>query len=159
MEEPEPATQTTYATPADVRERWVGTDSLPEDKVLQAWLTDAETLIFAEIPSVIDKVTNDPDGLWQRRIAYVEVQLVSQVMRNPDGVRQRAQTAGTFTDSVTYGTETISQAMTLTPAHRSILAGGGDKHVGIDMTPDQPQHPLLNAWVNGPDEHAPGRKL
>ncbi|OFL77600.1 hypothetical protein [Corynebacterium sp. HMSC077B05] len=139
-----------YATPQDVKDRWVGTDTLPGDNVLEAWLDDAETLIFAEIPGIIDKVTADPDGTWTRRLIYVEAQLVSQVMRNPDGVRQRAQTAGTFTDSVTYGTETIAQAMSLTPAHRSILTGGGNKHVGIDMTPDLPQHPLDYAWVNGP---------
>lgn len=139
-----------YATPQDVKDRWVGTDTLPGDNVLEAWLDDAETLIFAEIPGIIDKVTADPDGTWTRRLIYVEAQLVSQVMRNPDGVRQRAQTAGTFTDSVTYGTETIAQAMSLTPAHRSILTGGGNKHVGIDMIPDLPQHPLDYAWVNGP---------
>ncbi|MGV3073228.1 hypothetical protein ACEE90_12485 [Corynebacterium phoceense] len=139
-----------YATPQDVKDRWVGTDTLPGDNVLEAWLDDAETLIFAEVPGIIDKVTADPDGTWTRRLIYVEAQLVSQVMRNPDGVRQRAQTAGTFTDSVTYGTETIAQAMSLTPAHRSILTGGGNKHVGIDMTPDLPQHPLDYAWVNGP---------
>ncbi|MCQ9345864.1 hypothetical protein [Corynebacterium phoceense] len=139
-----------YATPQDVKDRWVGIDTLPGDNVLEAWLDDAETLIFAEIPGIIDKVTADPDGTWTRRLIYVEAQLVSQVMRNPDGVRQRAQTAGTFTDSVTYGTETIAQAMSLTPAHRSILTGGGNKHVGIDMTPDLPQHPLDYAWVNGP---------
>lgn len=139
-----------YATPQDVKDRWVGTDTLPGDNVLEAWLDDAETLIFAEVPGIIDKVTADPDGTWTRRLIYVEAQLVSQVMRNPDGVRQRAQTAGTFTDSVTYGTETIAQAMSLTPAHRSILTGGGNKHVGIDMIPDLPQHPLDYAWVNGP---------
>lgn len=139
-----------YATPQDVKDRWVGTDTLPGDNVLEAWLDDAETLIFAEVPGIIDKVTADPDETWTRRLIYVEAQLVTQVMRNPDGVRQRAQTAGTFTDSVTYGTETIAQAMSLTPAHRSILTGGGNKHVGIDMTPDLPQHPLDYAWVNGP---------
>lgn len=139
-----------YATPQDVRDRWVGNDALPDDSVLEAWLEDAETLIFAEVPSVMSRLTEDPEGIWRRRLVYVEAQLVSQVMRNPDGVRQRAQTAGTFTDSVTYGTETIAQAMTLTPAHRSILSGGGNKHVGIDMTPEHSQHPLDTAWVNGP---------
>lgn len=144
-----------HATPQDVRSRWVGSDSLPEDDVLEAWLDDAETLIFAEVPSVMSRLTEDPDGTWTRALIYVEVQLVSQVMRNPDGVRQRAQTAGTFTDSVTFGVETIAQAMTLTPAHRSILTGGGNKHVGIDMTPTMPEHPLGTAWVNGPDNLAP----
>ncbi|WP_313546428.1 hypothetical protein [Corynebacterium sp.] len=146
----------THAEPKDIKDRWIGTEALPSDEVLQAWIEDAETIIFAELPHVMDKLTEDPDGVWSRRVRHVSAQLVMQVMRNPDGVRQRAQTAGTFTDSVTYGTETIAQAMTLTPAHRSMLSGGGDKHVGIDMTPPEVVHPLENSWVNGPQGYTPG---
>ena len=146
----------TYATPQDVVDPWMGTDKLPEDRVIQAWLNDAETMIFAEFPHLVDNITDDPDGTWESRIKFVEIQLVSQAMRNPDGVRQRSQTAGTFTDAVTYGTETIMQAMQITPAHRSILSGGGSKHVGIDMIPNPETHPLASSWVNGPTGMAPG---
>lgn len=149
----------TYATPEDVRKRWLSTDPLPDDQIIQEWLDDAEIIIFAEVPHLADKITEDPDGEWHRRVVVVEVQLVSQAMKNPDGVRQRSQTAGVFTDSSTFGTETISQAMQITPAHRAILTEGTKKNFGLDMTPKRPgPHPFEHAWINGPgDEHLPGR--
>lgn len=147
---------TTYATPADVRALWMGSDQLPDDTIIQAWLDEAEQMIFVEIPSVADRLTDDPDGEWARRVTFVEKQLVLNVMRNPDGIRQRSQTAGSYTDSTTYGSETITQVLDLTPAHRAILTGGGKRHVGIDMTETATPHPLDHAWVNGPDWYAPG---
>lgn len=144
------------ATPQEIRDRWISNDPLPSDDVLQIWLDDAETLITSEVPSIVDNLTNDPDGTWARRVAWVQVQLVMQAMKNPDGVRQKSQTAGAFTEAITFGSETIMQAMTLTPAHKAILTGGGTRHIGIDMTERTPAHPLEHAWVNGPDGMAPG---
>lgn len=148
----------TIATVNDIKSRWLGTDQLPADDVIQAWLSDAETLIFSEYPDLTVRLEADTEGILRRNVVYVEVQLTVQALKNPDGVRQRAQTAGTFTDSVTYGTETIQGAMTLTPAHRAMLAGSRTRHHGIDMTePTRPATPpLLGAWVNGPRGYAPG---
>lgn len=149
--------ESTWATPQDIRDRWLANDPLPEDTAIQAWLNDAETLILAEFPHLADKLTDDPDGTWRRKVTYVEIALVSQALRNPDGVRQRSQTAGVFTDSVTYGAETIRGVMQLTPAHRAMLADTTTRHSGIDMTPKRPAaHPLHGAWVNGPAGWAPG---
>lgn len=152
------SSQPTWATPNDVRARWLGTDKLPADAVIQAWLNDAETIVFAEYPALEAKLTDDPTGTWAKRLIFVEVQLATQALRNPDGVRQRSQTAGPLTDAVTYGTETIQASMSLTPAHRALLSGGAGKHTGIDMTaaPAQPTTPLDGAWVNGPNGHDPG---
>ncbi|WP_313007324.1 hypothetical protein [Corynebacterium variabile] len=149
---------TTYATPADVRDRWLSTTDLPADDVIQLWLDDAEVLIFSEYPKLADQLTDDPDGTWHSRIAYVEVQLVSTALRNPEAVRQASRTAGVFTESTTYGTETLAQSMELTPAHRAMLSGGAKKHTGFDMTakPQPHGHPLDHAWVNGPTGTAPG---
>lgn len=147
----------TLATVEDIKARWLGTEKLPADHVIQAWLDDAETLIFSEYPDLLARLDADEDGYLRRNVIYVEVQLASQALKNPDGVRQRARTAGTFTDSVTYGTETIQSALTLTPAHRAMLAGTRTRHTGIDMTEHTPTyHPLANAWVNGPTGYAPG---
>ena len=149
----------TWASPDDVRARWLGTDALPDDAVIQAWITDAETIIFAEYPELAARLTDDPDGSWRARVVYVAVQLTIQALKNPDGVRQSARTSGPFTESVTYGTETISGAMALTPAHRALLSGGRARHVGIDMTAPAPApQPLQNAWVNGADHLAPGSR-
>lgn len=148
----------TYATPESVQDLWLGTEELPSKDKIQKWLDKAELLIFTEIPTIADRLTDDPDQTWARRVAFVEEQLVMQVMRNPDGVRQLSQTAGTFTDSKTFGSETITQLMELTPVHRAMLSGSSGRHSGIDMTEDQSrlQHPLAGAWVNGPYGTAPG---
>lgn len=149
---------TTYATPANVRDRWLSTSPLPDDGVIQLWLDDAEVLILSEYPQLANRLTDDTDGTWHARIIYVEVQLVSTALRNPEAVRQASRTAGVFTESTTYGTETLAQSMELTPAHRAMLSGGASKNVGIDMTaPTQsPPNLLGHAWVNGPDGTAPG---
>lgn len=147
---------TTYATPAQIRALWMGSEQLPSDEVIQAWIEQAEALIMIEVPTLIDRLTDDLDGSWAKRTAFVETQMILNVMRNPDGVRQRTQTAGAYTASTTFGSETITQLLDLTPAHRAILAGGGNRHVGIDMTEEEPRFLLENAWVNGPNQFAPG---
>ncbi|MBV7294926.1 hypothetical protein KRX51_03205 [Corynebacterium sp. TAE3-ERU12] len=149
----------TWTSPEDVRSRWLGSEDLPSSAVIQAWIDDAETLIFAEFPSLQERLTDDPDGTWRARLVYVTTQLTIQALRNPNGIRQRSQTAGDFTDSVTYGSETISGIMQLTPAHKALLNGAKPRHVGIDMTVDKTTPPLAGVWVNGPDGTEPrGRR-
>lgn len=151
---------TTWAKPADVRARWIGSAPLPSDEVIQQWIGDAETLIFAEVSDLEARLTDDASEKWRKRVIYVAVQLTIQALKNPDGVRQQTQGAGTFTNSVTFGTETISQAMTLTAAHRALLQADSARHVGIDMTEDSASaHLLTGAWINGLNGFEPGAQL
>lgn len=147
-----------FAEAEDVKDRWLGTTELPDDDVIEKWLEDAELLITAEYPDIPDRIAQDPTGSLEAKARFVAVQLTIQALRNPDGIRQRAQTAGSFTDSVTYGSETINAAMTLTPAHRALLAPGSESRAfGIDMTEHKTTpHPLERAWVNGPAGFEPG---
>lgn len=140
-----------FATASDVTALWLGSSPPPDESSLEAWLVQAEMLIFAEYPRLRDLLTVDPDQAWRQRVVYVAAQMVLRVARNPDGVRQQAKTAGPFTDSVTFGAETLASGLVLTPAERALLAGHGGRAVGIDMTPAAaPVHPLEGAWVNGP---------
>lgn len=148
-----------WASPQDVRDRWLGSEKLPEDSVISKWLEDAETFIFAEFPDLPAQLTQDPDGMWRSRVVLVSAQLTIAALKNPDGIRQRSQTSGVFTSSETLGSETISSEFRLTAQHRSLLATRRRKHVGIDMTERRkPQSPLAGAWVNGPAGQEPGRK-
>ncbi|SCX06766.1 hypothetical protein [Corynebacterium jeikeium] len=143
-------------TPDDVRARWLSSAPLPDDTAIEAWIEDAETHILAEIPTLADQLTDDPDGQWRKRMVYVTVQLVMQALKNPDGVRQQSQTSGVFTNAVTYGTETITSGFTLSPVHRAMLTTGTKKNFGFDMTESRStSHSLEYAWVNGPDHLAP----
>lgn len=147
----------TWATPYDVRSRWIGSDTLPDNGVIQTWLDDAETLIVAEYPDLPARIADDTTGALLTNVRYVEIQLVSQALKNPDGVRQKSQTAGVFTNSTTYGSETITQAMALTPAHRVLLSGRAKRAFGLDMTVEAPPpNPLEGAVINGPLGYGPG---
>lgn len=148
----------TYAKPSDISDRWLSSTPLPKDETIQKWLDDAEVLIFAEFPELATRLLDDRDGLWASRIVYVENQLVSTALKNPDAVRQSSRTAGVFTEANTYGTETLSQAMELTPAHRAMLSGRAKKHSGFDMTGSTPSTvpDLTGAVINDARWGAPG---
>ena len=146
----------TFTTPADVRARWVSAEPLPDDDIIQAWITDAETLIYAEVPSIVANLTDDPLGQWRKKMVFVTVQVVSQALKNPEGIRQTQQTSGVFSNSVTYGAETIDGVLRLTPAQKAILTGHGKRHVGLDMTVQAPTlSPLDGVVINGPTREAP----
>lgn len=150
----------THALPEDVRSLWIGSGTLPSNDVIQAWLNKAETLIFSEIDGLEDRLEQDVTGDVAKKIKFVSEQMVIRVFRNPDGARQRSRTAGAFTDAVTFGTETIRQALVIEPEERALLSGRPSKParaVGIDMIEQpKPTSPLLGAWVNGPAGTAPG---
>lgn len=148
-----------WAVPADVRSRWVGSDPPPADEVIAGWLADAATVIEAAFPTLPARLAVDADGQLHRRVVFVQCQLVMQALKNPDGVRQASTTTGPFSEQLTYGTETLSQAMALTPVHRQMLAENGTQRAySVDTTPRPASaaHPLLGAWVNGPAGLAPG---
>lgn len=150
----------TYATPADVRGLWIGSGTLPEDNVIQAWIDKAEMLIFSEIIDLEQRLEEDTTGQVEQQLQFVATQMVIRVLRNPDGARQRSRTAGVFTDSVTYGTETIRQPLVIEPEERAMLAGRTSqpkRAFGVDMTETRPPtSPLAGAWINGPTGTAPG---
>lgn len=148
-----------WASAADVKSRWIGSTALPEDVIIESWLDDARTVIEAEYPDLDDRLAEATDNVLSRRVVYVQRSLVMSALANPDGVRQAATTTGPFSEQITYGTETLSQAMALTAEHRAMLSpGAGGKAFQIDMVPKRApgQHPLAGAWVNGPDRLAPG---
>lgn len=150
----------TYALPDDVRELWIGSGTLPYDTVIQAWLDKAEMLIFSEIVDLEDRLAEDVTGEVANKVKFVATQMVIRVFKNPDGARQRSQTAGVFTSAITFGSETIRQPLVIEPEERAMLAGRSSapaRAFGVDMidTP-APISPLLGAWVNGPDGTAPG---
>lgn len=151
-----------WATAEDVKSRWIGSAALPEDTVIDSWLDDARTVIEAEYPDLDDRLSSAQDNVLSRRVVYVQRALVMQALANPDGVRQAATTTGPFSEQITYGTETLSQAMALTAEHRAMLSpGAGGKAFQIDMVPKPAagQNLLAGAWVNGPDHFAPGWSL
>lgn len=150
----------TISTPADVRALWLGSNPLPKDEIIDAWLEKAEILIASEVEDFDTRLDDDTDGAFTQKVIFVAVQAVMRIFRNPDGVRQKSNTAGSFSEQITWGTETIRQPLVIEPEELAMLTGRETSHyraTGVDMIAEQPTTPdLYHAWVNGPTGQAPG---
>jgi hypothetical protein len=69
------------------------------------WVEKAERLLRSELPDLQARIdagtSSEPDLLGN--VQDVVTEMVQEVFRNPEGVRQRQEGAGAFTGSVTYG--------------------------------------------------------
>lgn len=143
----------TVATPDDVEKRWSSPKPFPDAETVQAHLDDAETICLAEFPDLLERIAADPSGQLEKNLVYVECQLALQVLTNPEQLRQTSQTSGPFTTSVTYGTETLSGRMGLSPQQRQLL--GGDKAraytIGISPEPRYRTELLPSQIINYPE--------
>lgn len=148
----------TWTTPEDVKDRWLSSEEIPPDKLINMWIGDAEIYVMSEIDGLHEQLTDDPDGIWRKRFVAVISQLVTSILTNPDRIRQRSTTAGVFATSETLGTESLTSELQLSSIQRALLTPKGKKkHFGLDMTPTRAtdSHPLATSWVNGPDNLAP----
>lgn len=148
----------TYATPDDVKSRWIGSTPPGSDTLIQTYLDDAEVLILAEFPDLPERVAATPT--LQARVRLVEVRMVTRALKNPDSIRQVGSTTGPFNEQYTYGAETLG-GLTLDEDDRSLLSGAvattGQRAFTIDMSPrTADQSPFQRALVNGPDYLLPG---
>ena len=90
-----------WATVQDIRDRWLDGELPYTDEQVQTMVEDAEDIIAAEFPSLEAKVARGE--VTQGRVVRVVARMIVRVLKNPDGVRQRQETRGSFTGSITYG--------------------------------------------------------
>lgn len=90
-----------WATVQDVRDRWLDGELPYTDEQVQSLVDDAEDVILAEFPTIEQDIA--AGTVTTVRVVRVVSRMVARVLRNPDGVRQRQETRGSFTGSVTYG--------------------------------------------------------
>lgn len=147
-------------TAGDVLALWHGSDAPPADEIITAWIAHTERTIRGLYPALDRALAAGgdaaSDAAW--RIQTVTCQVVLRLIRNPDGVRQYTQTDGEFSDSLTYASETLAQAVQLTSTERQILAGvvSTARAFGIDMIPSQAApDPLAGVVVNSADPPTP----
>lgn len=142
-----------WTTATEVIDAWIGDDA-PEDLAkVGLWVAKAERLLRSKVPTLAGRVdaTSEPD--LRDHVKDVVTEMVQEVFRNPEGIRQRQEGTGPFTGSVTYGGDkpgallvTAEQLERLAPASE---ASGG---FSIDLIPSTSpfsaayQRPPLNAW-------------
>ncbi|WP_155295529.1 hypothetical protein [Rhodococcoides fascians] len=160
MTEPiEPAE--TYASPQYVLDLWIGADKPTSSELVQRYLTEAEVLLLndRELSDLEDRLESDEEGAKLIPLmAIAERRMVTRAMKNPDNQRQVNTTTGPYTDSVTLASESFA-GLEVTSEEYRLLAKKSSRGAGTASTLPSgvPDHPLVGAWVNGPDQWAPGQ--
>jgi len=143
-----------WTTSADVIAAWIG-DGAPDDLAkIDNWIGKAERLLRSEVPSLAARLATDPvtEPDLLGNVQDVVTEMVLEVFRNPERIRQRQEGTGPFTGSVTFGGDTPGE-LRVTAKQIRILspAGGASGAFTVDMIPStSPFSPSyvapLNAW-------------
>lgn len=138
-----------WATAADVTWRWIGDDAPSDEDRIEAWICDAETLILAEFPDLQDRI--DDESLPLDRVRLVVARMVTRAFRNPTGTRQRQETTGPFSGSVTYAGDSPGD-LWLTDEERNLLGGlvGARRQRAFTINTIDPTR-CGAGWWSGPD--------
>lgn len=91
----------TWSTFEDVTSRWVGGGAPDDEALVEALLTDAETVILAEYPRIQERI--DAETLSLEVVKLVCVRMVTRVLRNPENLSYWQQNTGPFGQGRTFG--------------------------------------------------------
>lgn len=110
-----------WATPENVKQRWLDGELPVQNDTLQVLIGDAEDQIRASIPHI--------DGLVgasipTERVQRIVVRMVIRYLRNPTGIRTLQETTGQFSGSTTYAGDSLGE-ITFTDGDRRELLGKG----------------------------------
>lgn len=143
-----------WTSAEDVVEAWIGDDAPENTLLIENWVGKAERLLRSKVPSLLARMNADsatePD--LAGTVKDVVIEMVHEVFRNPEGVRQRQEGTGPFTGSVTYGGDKPGALrVTAEQVERLSPAGSSRGAFTIDMMPStSPFSPHfrvpLNQW-------------
>lgn len=90
---------------ADVTGAWIGLDTPTDSVLVSTWIDKAERLLRSKIPDLTARIDADPvtEPDLLGNVKDVVTEMVQEVFRNPERIRQRQEGTGPFTGSVTYG--------------------------------------------------------
>src|SRR5690554_2311385 len=134
LSDPERGRVMAWATPHDVRDRWLGPGSIPaSDEQLATLIGDAEDTILRAFPDIQQRIDNN--DLPLPRVVKVVCRMVIRHIRNPEGVRSTQQGAGPFQVTRTFGGDEPG-ALYLSDQDMAELAPGRrGRAFTIDTTP------------------------
>lgn len=127
-----------WTTAAEVVGAWIGGDAPTNTALVDVWIGKAERLLRAKVPTLDARLAVSPvtelDLLGN--VKDVVTEMVQEVFRNPEGVRQRQEGSGPFTGSVTYGGDKPG-ALRVTADQLELLApaGASTGAYTVDMIP------------------------
>lgn len=127
-----------WTTAGEVVAAWIGDDAPTNTALVDVWIGKAERLLRAKVPTLDARLAVSPvtelDLLGN--VKDVVTEMVQEVFRNPEGVRQRQEGSGPFTGSVTYGGDKPG-ALRVTADQLELLApaGASTGAYTVDMIP------------------------
>lgn len=107
-----------WTTFSDVTARWVGPGIPTDSDLVETLIDDAEQVILASYPLIQDRI--DDESLPLARVIFVVSQMVTRILRNPEGLNSWQQTTGPFSQSRSFGQE--NTGIYLTDSELSLLA-------------------------------------
>lgn len=132
-----------WTDPPDVIDAWIGEGAPSDPDLVQVWIDKAEREVMYRVPDVLTRIS--AGDLDQQVVIDVVVAMVTRVFRNPEGFRQKATTAGPFTESSTFGGN-IPGALGLTDEELAKLQSKTPGAFTIDMIPST--SPFSPSYVN-----------
>jgi hypothetical protein len=144
----------TWTAASEVLADWIGDDAPTETAKVASWIGKAERLLRSEVPSLATRLAvtpvTEPDLLGN--VKDVVTEMVQEVFRNPERIRQRQEGTGPFTGSVTFGGDTPGE-LRVTAKQIKLLSPASDSTGAftIDMIPSHSRFsgaysPALNGW-------------
>lgn len=94
-----------WTNATEVIDAWIG-DGVPSDTAkVDNWIGKAERLLRSKVPSLQARLAVDPviEPDLLGNVKDIVTEMVHEVFRNPERIRQRQEGTGPFTGSVTYG--------------------------------------------------------
>lgn len=92
----------TWTTVTDVIGSWIGDDAPTDTAKVELWIGRAERVLRRKVHGLEARI-DLPELDLLETVQDVVSNMVQRVFRNPEGVRQRNETTGPFTGSVTFG--------------------------------------------------------
>lgn len=132
---------TAFASATDLAARWRPLSTAEEDTA-ETLLGDASVILRAECPDVDARLTVVPPLLDPDLPKMIVCAMVKRAMiagADVEGVTNTQQTAGPFSQSLTYSNPMGN--LYLTKAERKMLGCGGQRAFTVDMTPRQTAPP------------------
>jgi hypothetical protein len=94
-----------WTAAAEVIAAWIGDDAPSDTVKVENWIDKAERLLRSRVTSLQERLAVvpavEPDLLGN--VKDIVTDMVHEVFRNPERIRQRQEGTGPFTGSVTYG--------------------------------------------------------
>jgi hypothetical protein len=127
-----------WTAASEVLADWIGDDAPADTTKVDNWIGKAERLLRSKVPTLEARLAADPvsEPDLLGNVKDVVSEMVQEVFRNPERIRQRQETTGPFTGSVTYGGDTPG-TLRVTSDQIALLSPAGDAAGAftIDMTP------------------------